>query len=127
MSVDIATPTKSKTAIGALLAIVLAIAVLAGVGFTLHTVSADPQPNRYATKVGTIVAADGKTYNHYTIADGVYADPINSKAHGTCATCDGGHPSWPSYGPNTDFVLPANSYITMTLTVYDGGEKLNTP
>ena len=127
ISVDTATPAKSKTAIGALIAIVLGVAVVAGVGFTLHTVSAAPQPSLYATKVGTIVAADGKTYNHYTIADGVYADPINSKAHGTSATSDGGHPSWPSYGPSTDFVLPANSYITMTLTVYDGGEKLNTP
>lgn len=125
--VDTATPSKARTSLGALLAIVLGVGVVAGVGFTLHTLSADPQPAHYATKVGTIVAADGKTYNHYVISDGVYADPINSKAHGNCATCDGGHPSWPSYGPYTDFVLPANSYITMTLTVYDSGEKLNTP
>jgi len=120
MSVETATPSKARTTIGALLAVVLGIVVVAGVGLTLHKVSADPQPKLYATKVGTITAADGKTYNHYTIADGVYADPINSKAHGGCATCDGGHPSWPSYGPYTDFVLPANSYITMTLAVYDG-------
>ena len=117
---DTATPSRSKTAIGALLAIVLGLIVVVGVGFTLHTVSAAPQPSLYATKVGTIVAADGKTYNHYTIADGVYADPINSKAHGTSATSDGGHPSWPSYGPYTDFILPANSYITVTLTVMTG-------
>ena len=125
---ETATPSKARTTIGALLAVVLGIVVVAGVGLTLHSVSADPQPKLYATKVvGTITAADGKTYNHYTIADGVYPDPINSKAHGNCTTCDGGHPSWPSYGPYTDFVLPANSYITVTLTVYDSGEKLNTP
>jgi len=125
--VEIATPSKSRTAIGALLAVALGIAVVAGVGLTLHRVSADPQPKLYASKVGTIVAADGKTYNHFTIANAVYPDPINSKAHGTCATCDGGHPTWPSYGPYTDFVLPANSYITVTLTVYDSGKKLNSP
>ena len=110
---EIATPSKSRTAIGALLAVALGIAVVAGVGLTLHRVSADPQTKLYASKVGTIVAADGKTYNHFTIANAVYPDPINSKAHGTCATCDGGHPTWPSYGPYTDFVLPANSYITV--------------
>jgi len=125
--VETSTTPQAKKSIGALVAIVLGIGVVAGVGFTLHKVSADPQPKLYATKIGTIVAADGKTYNHYTIADSVYADPINSKAHGTCATCDGGHPSWPSYGPYTDFVLPAHSYVTVTLTVYDGGIKLNTP
>ena len=127
ISVETATPSKARIAIGALLTLALGIAVVAGVGLTLHKVSADPQPKLVATKVGTIVAADGKTYNHFTIADSVYADPINSKAHGTCATCDGGHPTWPSYGPYTDFVLPANSYITVTLTVYDGGKKLNSP
>ena len=125
MSVETATPSKAKVTIGALLSVVLGIAVVAGVGLTLHKVSADPQPKLVATKVGTIVAADGKTYNHVTIATGVYPDPINSKAHGNCATCDGGHPSWPSYGPYTDLVLPANSYVTMTLTVYDSGKKLN--
>jgi hypothetical protein len=125
MSVETATHSKARVTIGALLSVVLGIAVVAGVGLTLHKVSADPQPKLKATNVGTIVAADGKTYNHFTIATGVYPDPINSKAHGNCATCDGGHPSWPSYGPYTDLVLPANSYITMTLTVYDGGIKLN--
>jgi hypothetical protein len=127
MYVDKTAPLKARTAIGALLTVALGLAVVAGVGFTLHKVSADPQPKLYATKIGTMVAADGKTYNHFTIADSVYPDPINSKAHGTCATCDGGHPTWPSYGPFTDFVLPSNSYITVTLTVYDGGIKLNSP
>ena len=120
-------PSKTRSAVGALLTVALGLTVVSGVGFTLHKVSANPQPKLYATKVGTIVAGDGKTYNHFTIADSVYADPINSKAHGTCATCDGGHPSWPSYGPKTDFVLPPNSYITVTLTVYDSGKKLNSP
>lgn len=121
------TTSKAKTAIGAVVTIVLGIAVVAGVGVTLHVISADPQPQLQAKVSGTIVGPDGKTYPHAFIADGVYADPINSKAHGNCATCDGGHPSWPSYGPYTDFVLPAHAYVTMTLTVYDGGEKLNNP
>jgi hypothetical protein len=121
------TPSKAKVAIGAVTSLLLGIAVVAGVGFTLHQISADPQPKEYATVKGTIVAPDGKTYPHAFIADGVYADPIGSKAHGNCATCDGGHPSWPSYGPYTHFVLPAHTYVTMTLTVYDSGGSVNTP
>jgi pyridoxine 5'-phosphate synthase PdxJ len=58
MSVETATHSKARVTIGALLSVVLGIAVVAGVGLTLHKVSADPQPKLKATNVGTIVAAE---------------------------------------------------------------------
>ena len=121
------TASKSKTALGAVVAIALGIAVVAGVGVELHAHSYLNAPTETATINGTITAPDGKSYPHAFITDGLYADPIDSKAHGACATCDGGHPTWPSYGPFTHFVLPAHAYVTVTMHVYDGGEKLNTP
>jgi hypothetical protein len=39
---------------------------------------------------------------------------------------DGGaHPGYVTYGPVTNFEVPAHSVITMTVTNYDGGESLN--
>ena len=119
--------SKGQSIVGGLATIALGILAVTGVGVVLHHSSLDPQPKEYATIHGTIVGPDGKTYPHAFLKAGVYPDPINSKAHGTCATCDGGHPTWPSYGPYTHFVLPAHTYVTMTLTVYDSGVSLNTP
>lgn len=119
--------SKGQTLLAAVLTVALGVVAVTGVGLVLHHSSVDPQKKEYATISGTIVGPDGKTYPHAFLSSGVYPDPINSKAHGTCATCDGGHPTWPSYGPYTHFVLPAHSYVTMTLTVYDSGGSLNTP
>ncbi len=119
--------SRSQSILAGLATITLGVLAVFGVGVVLHHSSLDPQPKEYATVSGTIVAPDGKTYPHAFITDGVYPDPINSKAHGNCATCDGGHPTWPSYGPFTHFVLPAHTYVTVTLTVYDSGASLNTP
>ena len=116
------TNSKSKTAIGAVVAIVLGIAVVAGVGVQLHAHSYLNPPTGTATINGTITAPDGKTYPHAFISNGVFADAADSKAHGKDA-----HPGWPSYGPYTKFVLPAHAYVTVTIHVYDGGEKLNSP
>ena len=121
------TTSKSKTALGAVVAIALGIAVVAGVGVELHAHSFLNAPTETATINGTITAPDGKSYPHAFITDGVFAAAADSKAHGNCENCDGGHPSWPSYGPYTKFILPAHAYVTVTLHVYDGGEKLNSP
>ena len=119
--------SKGQTILAGLITIALGLLVVTGVGVVLNHSSLDPQPKEYATIKGTIVGPDGKTYPHAFLKDGVYPDPISSKAHGTCATCDGGHPSWPSYGPYTHFVLPAHTYVTISLTVYDSGGSLNAP
>ena len=100
----------------------LGVAIVATVGFTLHKVSADPQAKMYATTNGTI-NYNGQNLKHAFITEGVYPEPIASKAHGASG---GSHLNWPSYGPATHLVLPAHAYVTMTLHVYDSGEKLNT-
>ena len=111
-----------KRLISAVAFLIFGVAVVATVGFTLHAVSADPQPKMYAAINGTI-DYNGKTLKHAFITEGVYGDPISSKAHGASG---GSHLNWPSYGPSTHLVLPAHAYVTMTLHVYDSGEKLNT-
>jgi hypothetical protein len=99
----------------------LSVALVSGVGITLHKVSADPQKKSYATINGTI-DYNGQTLKHAFITEGVYGDPVQSGAHGKSG---GSHLNWPSYGPSTHLVLPAHSYVTMTLHVYDSGENLN--
>jgi hypothetical protein len=113
----------AKRFISAFLFVTLGVAVVAGVGFTLHRASADPQKKAYATVNGTM-DYNGKTLKHAYITEGVYGDSVSSGGHGKNG---GSHASWPSYGPSTHLVLPAHSYITMTLHVYDSGEDLNNP
>ena len=119
--------TGTKRTISAIASVVLGIAVVGAVCFTLHKVSADPQKKLYATTNGTVQTSQG-VLPHQFISLGVYADPCNAGAHGAAtpgATNCGSHPSWPSYGPATHLVLKPHSYVTITLTVYDSGENLN--
>jgi hypothetical protein len=37
----------------------------------------------------------------------------------------GQHPDWVSYGPKSNFQVPAHSLVTITIDQYDGGESLN--
>ena len=115
--------SRSKTAIGAVISVVMGILVVAAVGTTLHAHSNLDAPTGYAKVNGTIVGPDGKTYPHAFINDNVFADAADSKIHGS----SGGHAGWPSYGPYINLVLPAHTYVTMTMHVYDGGETMNTP
>jgi hypothetical protein len=122
--VDISTQTEvsgGKRTASALAFLVFGVAVVGAVGFTLHKVSADPQTKMYASVNGT-VDYNGQNLKHAFITEGVYPDSVASKAHGANG---GSHPGWPSYGPATHLVLPAHAYVTMTLHVYDSGEKLN--
>jgi hypothetical protein len=104
-----------------LIFVLLGVGVVAGVGYTLHSVSADPQKKIYATTNGTITV-NGKSYKHSYVTEIVSGDPTQVGAHGAKG---GSHLNWPSYGPSTHIVLPTNAYVTMTLHVYDSGEKLN--
>ena len=99
----------------------LGVAVVATVGFTLHSVSKESQPKTYATVNGT-VTVDGKELPHAFISESVFPDDASARANNVNRTNT--HP-WPFY-TDTHLVLPAHSVVTMTLKVYDGGEKLNT-
>jgi hypothetical protein len=119
--VTTSTSTRSKGLIGGLIFVLMGVAVVSTVGVVLHAISADPQKKLYATVNGTVATPQG-VLKHAFISVGVYPDSVLSKSHGA----DGGsHPGWPSYGPATHLVIPAHSYVTMTLMVYDSGEQLN--
>ena len=98
----------------------LGVAVVATVGFTLHSVSADSQKKAYATVNGT-ATVNGQTLKHAFISESVFPDDTSGRANGV--NRNNSHP-WPFY-TEEHLVLPAHSLITMTLKVYDGGEQLN--
>jgi hypothetical protein len=114
--------TGSKRTVSAIASLALGIMVVAAVGFTLHSASKSPQKKLYATVNGTQDVAGYGTLKHAFINESVWPDDETAIAHG--AKADRKHP-WPFYGPASHLVIPAHSLVTMTLKVYDGGEKLN--
>ena len=71
---------------------------------------------------GTAKTAKG-VLPHADLEIAVYPNSM-SGAHGE----DGGkHPDWVSYGPTSNFQVPANTHVTITIKQYDGGEKLRSP
>jgi len=118
--------TPSKRLASALVGTLLGVAVVSAVGFSLHAASADPSGKLYATKSSETIDVNGKTYPKASITLGVYADNAQEQELG--AKQENGvenKQDWVHYGPSTHLVLPANTYITMTIKSYDGGEKLN--
>jgi len=109
-----------KRLISAVAFLFLGVAVVATVGFTLHSVSADSQKKAYATVNGT-ATVNGQTLKHAFISESVFPDDTSGRANGV--NRNNSHP-WPFY-TEEHLVLPAHSLITMTLKVYDGGEQLN--
>ncbi len=73
-----------------------------------------------ATPAGQMETSQG-TLPHYKLDLSVYPDSMFG-GHGA----DGGpNPDWVSYGPVTNFKVPAHSVITITIKQYDSGEVLN--
>lgn len=114
---------SSKTIISATLSVLLAVGVVASVGFTLHGASDDGRAPVVAKIIEQVDTPKGKM-NHATLELGVYADSESSGAHGEGG---GSHPGYVSYGPSNNIVIPAHSLVTITIKGYDGGETLNTP
>ncbi len=115
--------SSSKRLISALVFVVLGVAVVGTVGFTLHTLSADPQKPLYATKSSETIVIDGKSYPKASAVLGVYPDKETAAKHGYTANKH----DYVQYGPSSHLVLPAHTYVTMTIHAYDGGEELNNP
>jgi len=112
--------SRGKPLVSAIAFLLFGVAVVAGVGFTLHSVSKDSQKKTYATVNGT-VTVDGKALQHAFITQSVFPDDASARANHVNRT--NSHP-WPFY-TESHLVLPAHSVVTMTLRVYDGGEELN--
>ena len=115
--------TAGKRAASAILGVLLMVAVVGVVGFTLHAASADPHGKLFATKSSETIEVDGKSYPKATITMGVYADSEQAKEDGF----ELNKKDYVQYGPSNHIVLPAHTYVTMTIHGYDGGEKLNAP
>lgn len=115
--------SSSKRLISALVFVVLGVAVVGSVGFTLHKLSGDPQKPLYATKSSETIVVDGKTYPKASITMGVYADSAQAAEDGYTIN----KKDFVQYGPSSHIVLPAHTYVTMTIHAYDGGEQLNNP
>lgn len=118
------TMTAGKRTASAIVGVLLGVAVVGAVGFTLHSASADPQKKLYATKDSATISVDGKSYPKAAVTLGVYPDRQTAIDHGSTAN---NKKDWVQYGPSTHIVLPAHTYVTMTIHVYDSGEKLNNP
>ncbi len=112
-----------RRALGGVLTVVLAVGVVGGIGALLHRGSVDQGPVLVATDAGTVQTPRG-TMHHATIELGVYPDAVTANVKGGEK---GQFPWYVAYGPSTNLVLPAHSYVTMTIKAYDSGEKLNNP
>ena len=74
--------TAGKRLTSALVATVLSVSVVAGVGVLLHKLSADPNGTLVATKEADTITIDGKVYPKASLTMGVYADKEQAKADG---------------------------------------------
>ncbi len=124
METTTSTTSSSKRLISALVFVVLGVAIVGVVGFTLHTLSADPQKPLYATKSSETIVIDGKSYPKASAVLGVYADSAQAKEYGNYTA---NNHDYVQYGPSSHLVLPAHTYVTITIHAYDGGEELNNP
>jgi hypothetical protein len=105
----------------------VAAAVLGGglvVGLTGAILSGASTPTKplRATVKGTAQTAKG-TLPHAFLKLATYPDS-EAGEHGKKG---GKHPDWVSYGPTTDFKVPAHALVTITIDQYDTGGSLNNP
>ena len=109
----------NKRVFGALGTVILGVAFIAGVGSYVANAKNDSRVLA-ATPAGTMDTPQG-TLPHATLEISVYPDSM-AGSHGENG---GAHPGYVTYGPVTNYEVPAHSVITMTVTNYDGGESLN--
>jgi len=109
----------NKRLLGALTTVIIGVAVIAGVGTYVANAKNDSRVLA-ATPAGTMDTPQG-TLPHATLALSVYPDSMA----GTHGKNGGAHPNYVTYGPVTNFEVPAHSVITITVTNYDSGGSLN--
>lgn len=100
--------------LGAFFTVILGAGLIGGLGVFVAGAKTDSSFIT-PTAAGTMETSSG-TLNHYTLELNAYPDSFwNPKAS---------HQDWVSYGPATNFRLPANSVITVTINQYDSGEPI---
>ncbi|MEI7697511.1 MAG: hypothetical protein WCJ16_05175 [Actinomycetes bacterium] len=109
----------NKRILAVLGTVILGAGVIAAVG--TYVANAKPDSRVLAaTAAGTMDTPQGKL-PHATLAISVYPDSLA----GTHGKNGGAHPDYVTYGPVTNYEVPAHSVITMTVTNYDSGGSLN--
>lgn len=111
----------NKRILGAFLTVALGAGTIAGIGSYVASAKNDSRVLA-ATPDGTMQTPQGNL-PHYTLDMSVYPDSMFG-GHGK----DGGpHPEYVSYGPVTNFSVPAHSAVTITVHQYDSGETITNP
>ena len=121
MSDSVSTISAVRRVIGAFTVIAIGVGAIGGVAWFLNRGMVDQEPPVQAVVRGTIDTPRG-TLPHAFVELSVYADSVSGNVHGGE---NGLHPGYVSYGPGSHLILPANSYVTLTIKGYDGGEHLN--
>jgi hypothetical protein len=109
----------NKRIIAAFGTVILGASVIAGIGTYVASAKNDSRIMQ-ATAAGTMQTPVG-TLPHYTLSLSTYPDSMA----GTHGRDGGAHPDYVTYGPITNFEVPAHSAITITVTNYDSGASLN--
>ena len=111
----------NKRILGAFLTVALGAGTIVGIGSYVAAAKNDSRVLA-ATPDGTLQTPQGNL-PHYTLDMSVYPDSMFG-GHGK----DGGpHPDYVSYGPVTNFSVPAHSAVTITVHQYDSGESITNP
>jgi hypothetical protein len=106
------------------LTIVLGVSFVGVVGALFSWASPQSRlPIAKAELRGTVETPKG-VMPHAFLEISSWADSMAGGCHGD----DGGEqPDWVTFCPTTNFQLPANALVTMTIRQYDGGEKITNP
>lgn len=108
----------NKRLFAALGTVILGAGLITGIGTYVSSAKNDSRVLA-ATPAGTIDTPQG-TLPHYTLDMSSYPDSM-AGSHGAGG---GAHPDWVTFGPVTNFEVPAHSAITITIKQYDGGETI---
>lgn len=104
----------NRRVVGAIATLALGAGLISGIG--IYVAGAKTDPNFLTPKAAGTLETPHGTLNHYTLDLSAYPDSFwNPKAV---------HQDWVSYGPVTNFKLPAHSAITVTIKQYDSGEPI---
>jgi hypothetical protein len=111
----------ARMAVGAAGTVLVGAAVVAATGLILSSAGAQASPLS-ATVTGTAQTSQG-VLPHAFLNIATYPD----SAQGVHGKDGGAHPDWVTYGPTSNFRVPAHSLVTVTIKQYDTGDVITNP
>ncbi len=110
-------PPGKGQMIGALVSVVAGVAIVGFFVYLLNVLALHP-PVLKATQTASTSKLVKASLNIATYPDSMAGE------HGKSG---GAHPNWVSYGPTTNFSVPAHALVTVTIRNYDTATTLNNP